>query len=209
MSNGLEVSDLALVIPGNGANLVRSEPEIPEIRNQNVIGSIPEHAVLAILPEPADWKKPYPHNDGRHRWFWVRGRSDKKERDGRFKIVTGWTAANKSGTVYLKRMSANHACLDAMGTAFDTHQNSGQQAYVLPADTLNVRKESDLHSQRIGRLRAGTVITVTGRPECDTKMVWWRVEPLSAPGPKGWVGEGGYNEVQDYFEWYLVPLTLK
>ena len=206
MTHILKAGDLALVIPGNGANLVRFGPSTNDNMKE---GTLPEHAVLAILPQPADWKKPYPHNDGHHMWYWVRGRTDEQGPDGRFKIVEGWTAANENRTPYLERMSTNHACRDTMGTSFDTHQSSGQQAYVLPADRLNVRKESDPHGKRIGVLRAGTVVTVTGNPECDTKMVWWRVKPLNAHGPKGWVSEGGYDEDLAYQEWYLVPLTLE
>ncbi len=53
MSNNLNVGDLALVIPGKGANNVRNKP------NGTVNGQIPEHAVLAILPRPADWTGAY------------------------------------------------------------------------------------------------------------------------------------------------------
>lgn len=60
VSSNLDAGDLAIVILGKGANNVRNEP------NGEVKGRIPEHAVLAILPCPADWTGAYPHSDGVH-----------------------------------------------------------------------------------------------------------------------------------------------
>ena len=195
MSNELNVGDLAIVIPGKGANNVRNKP------NGTVKGQIPEHAVLAILPRPAGWTGAYPHTDGVHVWWYVRGRTDKKLAADQFEVIEGWTAASERADPFLLRMDTVIACRDTMGTALDTHLQSGQEAYVLPPNGLNIRKEAD--ATRVGGLLQGTVITVTGTPECDTKMVWWQAQRIGAASPAGWVSEG------NTLEWFLAPLTLE
>jgi hypothetical protein len=90
-----------------------------------------------------------------------------------------------------------------MGTSLETHLEVNQQAYVLPPEGLNVRKEADPLADRIGGLGQGAIVTISGGPVCDTKMVWWQVKPLSAAGPAGWVSEG------NILEWFLAPLTLE
>lgn len=78
MAINLNAGDLAIVTSGKGANNVRNKP------NGTVKGQIPEHAVLAILPRPADWSGAYPHDDGVHVWWYVRGTTDKKLASDRF-----------------------------------------------------------------------------------------------------------------------------
>lgn len=90
-----------------------------------------------------------------------------------------------------------------MGTALDTHLQAGQQAYVLPSDGLNLRKEADPKATRVGGLPQGTVVTLTGRPQCSNKTVWWQVQRIGAAGPAGWASEG------NLVEWFLAPLTLE
>ncbi|MBN1815665.1 MAG: SH3 domain-containing protein [Anaerolineae bacterium] len=202
----LVVGALALVLQGSGkANRVRTEPKI----GARIKGGIPEHAVVAILPKPKDWSKGYPYNDGVHIWWYVRGRTKAQLSDGRFRVIEGWTAASKNGELYLGVWDTEQGCLDTMGTALDTHLQQGQQAYVLPAEGLNVRKEADPHGDRIGGLRMGTVVTVGDKPACDSKMVWWKVKPLNAARLSGWVSEGAWDIERDFFEWYLAPLTLE
>jgi hypothetical protein len=199
MSHELRIGDLAVVIKGKGdPNNVRRDPRI----GARIKGKIPEHAILAILAEPTGWAKAYPYDDGTYVWFYVRGRTKAKHADGRFKVVEGWTASSQNGRPFLSRMVPSLGCRDTMGTALDTHLGHGQQAYVLPADGLNVRKEADPLGDKIGGLLAGTVVTVMGDPKCDTKMVWWQVKPLNASGPSGWASEG------NILEWFLAPLTL-
>jgi hypothetical protein len=200
MSHNINIGDLAIVIPdAGGANNVRRDPRI----GARIKGKIPEHAVLAILPKPVGWQGAYPYDDGVHRWLFVRGRTAEQRSDGRFKIVQGWTAASKNGVTYLGRMSESHACHDTMGTSLQTQLRTGQQAYVLPADGLNVRKQADPQGAYLGGLLSGAVVVVNGGPACDTKMVWWQVQPLRPPGPKGWASEGSGPDH------YLVPLTLE
>jgi hypothetical protein len=197
MSNSLNAGDLALVIPGKGANNVRTKP------NGTVKGQIPEHAVLAILPRPAGWTGAYPYGDGVHVWWYVRGRTEKKLASDQFEVIEGWTAASKKDDPFLLRMESVIACRDTMGTALDTYLQTGQQAYVLPPDGLNIRKEADPHATRVGGLLQGTIVTVAGKPECDTKMVWWQAQRIGAAGSAGWVSEG------NIVEWFLAPLTLE
>lgn len=197
MSNDLNVGDLAIVIPGKGANNVRNKP------NGTVKGQIPEHAVLAILPRPAGWIGAYPHTDGVHVWWYVRVRTDKKLAADQFEVIEGWTAANEKSVAFLLRMDTATACRDTMGTGLDTHLRAGQEAYVLPPDGLNIRSDSDPHATRVGGLAQGTIVTVTGSPECDIKMVWWQAQRIGAAGPAGWVSEG------NIVEWFLAPLTLE
>lgn len=197
MSSDLNVGDLAIVIPGKGANNVRNRP------NGTVKGQIPEHAVLAILPRPAGWTGDYPYGDGTHVWWYVRGRTDKKLAPDRFEVIEGWTAANENDNPFLVRMESVIACRDTMGAALDTHLQTGQQAYALSPDGLNIRKEADPHATRIGGLLQGTIITVTYSPECDTKMVWWQAQRIGASKSAGWVSEG------NIVEWFLAPLTLE
>jgi hypothetical protein len=201
MSRELDAGDLAVVIPGKGGSSnIRTEPKIGH-RNPRldpfVKGGVPEHAVLAILPKPSGWTKDYPYRHGGHVWFYVRGRSvEPKGADGRFTVIEGWAAASENGDPFLKRMIPSQGCLDTMGTALDTHLSQGQQAYVLPAIGLNVRQQADPHSKVKGGLPAGTVVTVLGKPHCNSKMVWWQVKPGH------WVSEG------NSLEWLLAPLTL-
>jgi hypothetical protein len=195
----LQDGDLTVVIAGRGGpNNVRKKPK-PTSRR---IGKIPEHAVLAILPKPEGWSRGYPYDDGVYVWCYVRGRTKNKRSDGSFKVIEGWTVAGKDDQSFLRRMPRSQGCLDTMGTALDTHLQQGQEAYVLPKEGLNVRKAGDPHAAKVGALRTGTVVTVTGDPECDSKMVWWQVEPLNAPGSRGWASEG------NILEWFLAPLTL-
>lgn len=201
MSNDLNVGDLALVIPGKGANNVRNKP------NGTVTGQIPEHAVLAILSRPADWTGAYPHTDGVHVWWYVRGRTEKKLAADRFEVIEGWTAANEKNQAFLQKWESTIACRDTMGTALDTHLQAGQQAYVLPPDGLNIRKDADPDAARVGGLLQGTIVTVTGKPECDKKMVWWQAQRLGAASPAGWVSEGS-GLLSNDLESYLAPLTL-
>lgn len=197
MSNNLNVGDLAIVIPDKGPNNVRNKP------NGTVKGKIPEHAVLAILPRPAGWTGAYPHTDDIHVWWYVRGRTNKKLAADHFEVIEGWTAASEKDDPFLLRMESVIACRDTMGTALDTHLQTGQQAYVLSPDGLNIRKKADPHATRIGGLLQGTIVTVTGTQECDTKMVWWQVQRIGSPSPAGWVSEG------NIVEWLLAPLTLE
>lgn len=197
MSNDLNAGDLAIVIAGTGANNVRNKP------NGAVKGQIPEHTVLAILPRPAGWTGAYPHNDGVHVWWYVRGRTEKKLASDQFEVIEGWTAANERAEPFLLRMETAIACRDTMGTARDTHLQAGQQVYVLPPDGLNIRGDADPHATRVGGLLQGTVVTVTGTPQCDNKMVWWQAQRIGAAGPAGWISEG------NIVEWFLAPLTLE
>ena len=197
MSNNLNAGDLAIIIPGKGANNVRNKP------NGTVKGQIPEHAVLAILPRPAGWTGAYPHDDGVHVWWYVRGRTDKKLASDRFEVIEGWAAANEKANPFLKRMETAIACHDTMGTALDTHLQAGQEAYVLPPDGLNIREDADPHATRVGGLLQGTIVTVTGNPECDTKMVWWQAQRIGVTSPAGWVSEG------NSLEWFLAPIVPK
>ena len=151
---------------------------------------------------------PIQHSDGVHVWWYVRGRTDKKLAPDRFEVIEGWTAANENADPFLMRMENVIACRDTMGTALDTHLETGQQAYVLPPDGLNIRKEADPHATRVGGLPQGTVVTVTGDPECDTKMVWWQAQRIGATSPAGWVSEGS-GLIPSIQEWFLVPLTLE
>lgn len=196
VSYDLNTGDLALVIPSKGPNNVRDVP------SGAVRGQIPEHAVLAILSRPADWTGAYPHTDGVHFWWYVRGRTDKKLAPDRFEVIEGWIAANKSDDPFLMRMESVIACRDTMGTALDTHLQSRQQVYVLPPEGLNIRSEADPLATRLSGLPQGMIVTVTGSPECDTKMVWWQVQRMGAASPAGWVSEG------NILEWLLAPLTL-
>lgn len=210
MSNDLNIGDLAIVISGNRANNVRQKPNIqsPLVKTKKEEAQIPEHAVLAILPRPAGWTGAYPHDDGVHVWWYVRGRTDKKLASDQFDVIEGWTAANERGTPFLRRMETAIACRDTMGTALDTHLQAGQQAYVLPPDGLNIRKDADPDTARVGGLLQGTIVTVTGKPECDTKMVWWQAQRIGVTRPAGWVSEGSGLLSSD-LEWYLAPLTLE
>jgi hypothetical protein len=205
MSNNLNAGDLAIVVPGNGPNNVRQKPDIksPLVKTTKEDSQIPEHAVLAILPRPAGWAGAYPHTDGVHVWWYVRGRTDKKLATDRFAVIEGWTAASKNADPFLMRFEDAIACRDTMGTALDTHLQTGQQAYVLPPDGLNIRKEADPRAPRVGGLEPGTIVTVMGDPECDTKMVWWQVRRIGASNPAGWVSEG------NIVEWFLAPSTLE
>ena len=127
MTDILKVGDLAYVIDilGIRPNLVRTEPEIDENnRKHNVIGKIPENAVLAILPGPVRWPLDYPYDDGVHIWYRVRGRTDEKGPDGRFKIVEGWTAASEQGKSLLRRIDTSNACPENDAT-FVTHLQDG------------------------------------------------------------------------------------
>lgn len=197
MSNNLSAGDLAIVIPDKGANNVRNKP------NGAAKGQIPEHAVLAILPRPAGWTGAYPHDDGVHVWWYVRGRTEKKLASDQFEVIEGWTAASERADPFLLRMDTVIACHDTMGTALDTHLQAGQQAYVLPSKGLIIRREADPHATLLGGLLQGTIVTVTGTPGCDTKMVWWQVQRMGTASPAGWVSEG------NIVEWFLAPLTLE
>lgn len=197
MSNNLNAGDLAIVIAGTGANNVRSKP------NGAVKGQIPEHVVLAILPRPADWTGAYPHTDGIHVWWYARGRTDRRLAADRFKVIEGWVAANENSKVFLQQWENAVACRDTMGTALDTHLHAGQEAYVLPPDGLIIRSDADPHATRVGGLSQGTIVTVTGKPECNTKMVWWQAQRSGTASPAGWVSEG------NIVEWFLAPLTLE
>lgn len=196
VSDDLNAGDLAIVIPGSGPNNVRQRPNIRSARK----GQIPEHAVLAILPRPAGWTGAYPHSDGVHVWWYVRGRTDKKLAADRFEVIEGWTAANENSIAFLQRMDTAIACHDTMGTGLDTHLQAGQEAYALPSDGLNIRKEADPQATRVGGLAQGTIVRVMGGPKCDTKMVWWQAQRIGAAGPAGWVSEG------NIVEWFLAPL---
>ena len=201
----LEVGILAVVLTGSGgANRVRKKPKV----GAGVKGKIPEHAVLAVLPKPKGWKKAYPYDDGVHVWWYVRGRTNRQRSSGRFEVIQGWTAASENGESYLGGIGTEKGCLDTMGTQFDTHLGQGLEAYVLASDGLNVRKEAGQDGKKKGALRTGTVVTVIGDPVCDSKTVWWQVEPLKSKGPSGWVSEGGFDVERDFLEWYLAPLTL-
>ncbi len=197
MSNPPNAGDLAIVIPGQGANNLRNKP------NGTVTGKIPEHAVLAVLSRPVGWTGAYPHDDGTHVWWYVRGRTDQKLAADRFEVIEGWTAANEKDQAFLQRWESTVACRDTMGTALYTHLQAGQQAYVLPSDGLNIRKEADPKATRVGGLPQGTVVTLTGRPQCSNKTVWWQVQRIGAAGPAGWASEG------NLVEWFLAPLTLE
>lgn len=199
MTHKLEPGDLAVVIPDEGGpNNVRMSPRI----GARIKGKVPEHAVLALLPKPANWHQAYPYDDGQFLWFYVRGRTAAKHGDARFKLVEGWTAAAKQERAFLRRMEMGHACHNTMGTALETHLQQGQQAYVLPSDGLNVRRDSDPSSEELFRLRPGAVVTLLSAPACRGHMVWWRVESGAAGHGRGWAGEG------DQLEQYLIPLTL-
>ncbi len=131
----------------------------------------------------------------------MRGRTEKKLAFDQFEVIEGWAAANEKANPFLKRMETAIACHDTMGTALDTHLQAGQEAYVLPPDGLKIRKDADPHATRVGGLLQGTIVTVTGTLECDTKMVWWQAQRIGAAGPAGWVSEG------NIVEWFLAPLT--
>lgn len=200
MSNNLNVGDLAIVIPDKDPNNVRNKP------NGTVKGKIPEHAVLAILPRPAGWTGAYPHTDDIHVWWYVRSRTDKKLASDHFDVIEGWTAAIKNADPFLMRFEDAIACRDKMGAAVTTHLQTRQQAYVLPPEGLNIRKEANPDATLVGGLEQGTVVTVMGGPKCDTKdtkMVWWQAQRISAASPAGWVSEG------NIVEWFLAPLTLE
>ena len=200
MSHKIQVGDLAIVIPGHGGpNNVRRNPRI----GARIKGKVPEHAVLAILSKPAIWQGAYPHADGRFVWWYVRGRTETKTADGRFKVIEGWSAVSENGMNFLRRMPPSVGCLDTMGTSLDTHIQSGQQAYVLPKEGLNVRRNADPHAARVGGLPTGSVVEITGGPECDSKTVWWKVNSLHPAGLSGWVSEG------NILEWFLAPLTME
>jgi hypothetical protein len=201
MSDNLNPGDLAIVIKGSGgANNVRSEPvEVPNCGN--CVGSIPENAVLEILPKPDSWTGAYPHNDGVRVWFYVRRRAMLP--DGRFIFIEGWTAASKNHQDYLMRKGASQACLDPMGTVFSTYLFVGVDAKVLPREGLNIRKDADPNADHVGGLAKGTVITITDGPVCAGKMVWWQVKLAGSGKPAGWVSEG------DGIEWFLAPLPLE
>jgi hypothetical protein len=146
----LEVGVLAVVLERDGrANRVRKKPNT----DASIKGKISEHAVLAILRKPKGWKKGYPYDDGVHVWRYVRGRTKRQRSSGRFKVVQGWTAASENGEAFLGGLGTVTGCRETLGTELDTHLEQGQQAYVLPADRLNVREEADPHSDRIGRHR--------------------------------------------------------
>ncbi|MCO6452685.1 MAG: SH3 domain-containing protein [Caldilineales bacterium] len=199
MAHTLQVGDLAVVIAGQGGpNNVRRSPKI----GARIKGKIPEHAVLAILPKPAGWQGAYPHSAGGFLWWYVRGRTETKTADGRFKVIEGWSAASENSTAFLRRMPPSVGCLDTMGTTLDTNLQSGQQAYVLPKDGLNVRRNSAPNATRVGGLRTGSIVEITGGPECDSKMVWWQVKSLHPAAQSGWVSGG------NILEWFLAPLTL-
>lgn len=210
MSNNLSAGDLAIVISGNGPNNVRQKPDIksPLVKAKKEESQIPEHAVLAILPRPAGWSGTYPLDDGVHVWWYVRSRTEKKLVADRFDVIEGWTAASENGHVFLLKMDTAVACRDTMGTGLDTHLQTGQEAYVLPPDGLNLRSDADPHATRIGGLAQGTVVTVTGSSRCDGKMVWWQVQRSGAARPAGWVSEGS-GLLASTLEWFLAPLTLE
>lgn len=210
MSHNLSAGDLAIVIPGRGPSNVRQKPDIksPLVKAKKKESQIPEHAVLAILPRPAGWTGAYPHTDGVHVWWYVRGRTDKKLAADQFEVIEGWTAANKNSVAFLLRMDTVIACHDTMGTALDTHLQAGQEAYVLPPDGLNLRSDADPHATRVGGLAQGTIVTVAGSPECDTKMVWWQAQRIGAVRPAGWVSEAS-GLLASTLEWFLAPLTLE
>lgn len=210
MSHDLNPGDLAIVISGNGPNNVRRKPDVksPRVKTQKEDSQIPEHAVLAILPRPAGWTGAYPHNDGAHTWWYVRGRTDKKLAADRFSVIEGWTAANENGVSFLQKMDTAVGCRDTMGTGLDTHLGTGQEAYVLPPDGLNIRGDAGPHAPRLDGLAQGTVVTVMGDPKCDHKAVWWQVQRLSAAHPAGWASEGS-GLLASAPEWYLAPLTLE
>lgn len=203
MSHDLRPGNLAVVNQGGGPNNVRAKPDT----GAAVKGQIPENAVLAILAKPTNWRGTYPHNDGVYVWWYVRGRKEAKLAGGRFRVIQGWTAANKNGQSFLTRMDTGEGCLDTMGTALGTQLNVGQQAYVLASEGLNVRKEADPQGDQVGVLAQGAVVEVLGGPECNTKMVWWQVKPLNSPGPSGWASESS-GLLSSIEEWFLVPLTL-
>lgn len=203
MSHSLKPGDLAVVNQGGGLNNVRAKPDT----GGAVRGQIPENAVLAILAKPTNWRRAYPHNDGVHVWWYVRGRTEDRLTGGRFRVIQGWTAANKNDQSFLTRIDTVQGCLDTMGTSLGTHLSIGQEAYVLPSKGLNVRKEADPQGDQVGGLAQGTVVEVLGGPECNTKMVWWQVKPVNSPGPSGWASEGS-GLISSIEEWFLVPLTL-
>jgi hypothetical protein len=208
MSNNLKVGDLATVIEGRGgANHVRSAP-VKVDNCGNCIGSIPEHAVLEILPKPDSWAGAYPHKAGNRVWWYVRGRTNKYLATDRFEVVEGWSAAAENGVAYLEPLEPVPGCHDTMGTSLDTHLGPTSRAYVLPPDGLNVRKEADPHAAWVELLAQGTVVTVTGDPECGNKMVWWQVQREGAARPIGWASEDS-GLLSTIHEWYLAPLTLE
>lgn len=198
MLNHFQIGSLAQVIPGKGGNNVRVAPN-----GALVAGSpIPEYAVLALLPRPANWNGTYPYAKDLHVWWYMRSRTAKQVNAHHFEIIEGWTAANEGANDFLILMQPTIACHDAMGTALLTNLGAGQQAYVLPSEGLIIRAQPDPHSARVDGLAAGTVVTVVGSPVCSHKMVWWQVQPAGAPMPIGWYSEGSFPE------WYLVPLSL-
>ncbi len=199
MLKHFQVGSLAIVIPGKGGNNVRATPN-----GALVDGSpIPEHAVLALLPRPANWNGAYPYALNTHVWWYGRSRTEEQVAPHRFRVIEGWTAANEGANDFIRLMQPAVACYDTMGTALLTNLGAGQQAYVLPSDGLNVRAQPDQHSARVDGLLSGSVITVTGNPVCNHKMVWWQVQPIGAAKPIGWCSEG------DAQEWFLIPLTLE
>lgn len=199
MLKHFQVGSLAIVIPGKGGNNVRVAPN-----GTPVAGSpVPEYAVLALLPRPANWSGAYPYALNSHVWWYVRSRTDEQIAPHQFKVIGGWTAANEGVNDFLRLMEGTVAGVDTMGTALTTHLQAGQEAYVLPSDGLNVRAAPDPHSARVDGLVVGSVVTVTGSPVCSNKMVWWQVQPVGGVKPIGWCSEGNAQE------WFLIPLTLE
>jgi len=201
MANTFHPGDLAIVVPGvGGANNVRSAPvALPKCGN--CIGSFPEHAVITILPPPADWAEAYPKDDGVFVWYCARGRTAARRPSGRYEVIEGWTAASKHGLDYLTPAGTGVACWDTMGTQFNTALAVGQQVYVLPANGLKIRR--DAGGAPIGGLAEGTIVVITAGPECGNKMIWWQVRLANGARPIGWVSEG------EGVEQLLAPLTLE
>jgi|GEM_PF-2477599 len=201
MANTFRPGDLVIVVPGvGGGNNVRSAPAaLPKCGN--CIGGFPEHAIITILPPPADWAEAYPKDDGVFVWYYARGRTAAKWPDGRFKVIEGWTAASKNDLDYLTPVGVGIACWDTMGTQFNTALEVGQQAYVLPSDGLIVRR--DAGGDAISGLAEGAIVTITAGPECGDKMIWWQVRRVNGGRPIGWVSEG------KGIEQLLAPLTLE
>lgn len=199
MLKHFQVGSLAVVIPGKGGNNMRAAPN-----GALVDGSpIPEHAVLALLPRPANWNGAYPYALNTHVWWYGRSRTEEQVAPHRFRVIEGWTAANEGANDFISLMQPAVACYDTMGTALLTNLGAGQQAYVLPSDGLNVRATPDSHSARVDGLLSGSVVTVTGNPVCKHNMVWWQVQPIGAADPLGWCSEGNAQER------FLIPLTLE
>lgn len=68
----------------------------------------------------------------------------------------------------------------------------GVTAVVTGMDMVEVLREADLTSERIGELSAGTVVRVREGPVCTDEVVLWRVEGATIPGGSGWVAEGDW-----------------